>query len=67
MGSPVCSVITGVEVIIYEPRTRLRRIARTLRGHQICREDRTVDPEAMQVVQHLAAEQLRGGKRRKSS
>jgi len=48
------------------PRTRLRRLAVTLRRHGICREDRTLDPEAARVIQHVAAEALRGPKRRKS-
>ncbi len=47
------------------PRSRLRRIADTLRGHGICRDDGTVDPEATRVIQHVAAEALRGPKRRK--
>ena len=47
------------------PRSRLRRLSDALRGHGICRDDGTVDPEAIRVVQHLAAEQLRTSKRRK--
>ena len=47
------------------PLTRMRRLADTLRRHELCREDRTVDPEASRVIQHVAAEALRTTKRRK--
>ncbi len=47
------------------PKTRLRRLSVTLRRHGICRDDRTVDPEATRVIQHVAAETLRATKRRK--
>ena len=46
------------------PRSRLRRISDVLRGHGICRDDRTVDEEALRVIQHFAAESLRGTQRR---
>ncbi len=46
------------------PRTLARRLADMLFSHAICRPDHSVDPEAVRIVQHVAAEQLRGGKRR---
>jgi len=41
------------------PLSRVRRLGEVLVRHGICRPDRTVDPEATRVVQHLAAEVLR--------
>lgn len=40
-------------------RSRLDRISDMLMAHGICREDRTLDPEAVPVLEHLAAEVLR--------
>jgi hypothetical protein len=40
-----------------------QRLAEVLFAHALVREDRTVDAEATRVVQHVAAEQLRGAGR----
>ena len=40
--------------------SRVARIAPALLGQGLCREDGTVDPEATRVLQHVAAERLRG-------
>ncbi|MCG3134751.1 MAG: hypothetical protein HMLKMBBP_02112 [Planctomycetes bacterium] len=46
------------------PVRQVERLGAVLRAHQLCREDRTVDPEATRVVNHVAAAYLRatGGK-----
>lgn len=45
------------------PRLQTERLAHGLFAHQIVHEDRTVDPEALRVVQHVAAETLRSTQR----
>lgn len=45
------------------PLSVVSRRAAVLIGHGICREDRTVEPEADRVLQHLAAERLRAAQR----
>ncbi len=49
------------------PRSDTRRVGRALRLHGICRDDGTVCPEAERVLQHEAAEALRGSPRRRRS
>jgi hypothetical protein len=39
------------------------RLSYVLFRHDVCREDRTVDPDAMKVVSHFAVETLRAAKR----
>lgn len=48
--------------------TKTRRVGVMLLRNGICREDRTVHPEAVRVVHHIAAETLRDlpGTRRRS-
>jgi hypothetical protein len=41
------------------PFSQVQRTGTVLLRQLVCREDRTVDPEAQRVCQHLAAEQLR--------
>ncbi|MCE9636449.1 MAG: hypothetical protein K8T90_12155 [Planctomycetes bacterium] len=53
------SRVSGVAV------RQVERIAPVLLAHGLCKQDRTVDPEALRVCQHVAANYLRstGGKR----
>ena len=46
-------------------RSKLERLAEVLLRHEICKADRTIDPEAARVIQHVAAETLRTSKRAK--
>ena len=41
------------------PRSQLELVAEMLLQHKVCLPDRTVDPEALRIIQHLAAETLR--------
>lgn len=41
------------------PLSRVQRLAQVLLRHELCRADGTVDPEALRVIQHVAAELLR--------
>lgn len=41
------------------PLSELMRRADALRRHGLCRDDGIVDPEALRVVQHVAAQALR--------
>lgn len=45
------------------PFSKVLRVAPVLLRQGLCREDRTVDPEATRVCQHLAAEALRSARR----
>lgn len=57
--------LTGVQMLLRWSRLAcvgmpdLEQRADTLMAHGVCRADRTVDPEALRVLQHLAAEMLR--------
>lgn len=44
---------------------QVERLAPVLFGHEICKQDRTIDPEASRICAHIAAAYLRatGGKR----
>jgi hypothetical protein len=46
------------------PRSVAARAALVLFRHGVCRPDHTTDPEALRIVQHFAAEQLRATQRR---
>ena len=50
------SRVSGVALV------QTRRLAEVLFAHRLVHEDGTVDPEALRVVHHLAAETLRGTK-----
>ena len=39
------------------------RLAPGLQAHEICRPDRTIDPEAGNVINHVAAAMLRKGRK----
>lgn len=43
----------------------VERWAPVLEAHGICRADRTVDPDAMRAVKHLAAQQVAARKERR--
>lgn len=43
------------------PLSRVKRLSEVLLRHGLCREGRSIDPEALRVCQHFAAEQLRAG------
>lgn len=45
------------------PMARLDSRADMLQRHGICRPDRTVEPEALRVIEHLAADTMRRGRR----
>lgn len=47
------------------PLSVVSRRAEVLIRHGICREDRSLEPEAARVLQHLAAETLRSTQRRR--
>lgn len=48
------------------PASRTVRLGELLLRHELVRPDGSVDPEALRVIQHVAAETLRTAKRRKS-
>lgn len=47
------------------PPHHLETISEMLLAHEICREDRSIDPDALRVIQHFAAETLRPRTRKK--
>ncbi len=47
------------------PISAVERLSVPLARHQICNPDRTVDPEALRVIAHVAADSLRSGRSRR--
>jgi hypothetical protein len=64
-GSPAdSSTVIEWAAVAGVPRSTATRVAVMLFRNGICRADHTVDPAALRVVQHQAAERLRSSSRR---